>query len=108
MDTLNCRIYKFFHSAGSSHSAATGEAVAGLGFVRVKRWKFWGWCFTFSVSDSGKYGVPHPPAFFLRPSYWLKGSSGYVEVRAGSSHDPVLASDTEPMPLGFDGKEAIR
>ncbi|KAM4762015.1 ATP-binding cassette sub-family A member 9-like isoform 1-T1 [Cyanocitta cristata] len=56
----------------------------------------------------GKYGVPHPPAFFLRPSYWLKGSSGYVGVRAGSSHDPVLASDTEPMPLGFDGKEAIR
>ncbi|XP_019147857.3 ATP-binding cassette sub-family A member 9-like isoform X2 [Corvus cornix cornix] len=56
----------------------------------------------------GKYGVPHPPAFFLRPSYWLKRSSGYVGVRAGSSHDPVLASDTEPMPLGFDGKEAIR
>nr|XP_031362262.1 ATP-binding cassette sub-family A member 9-like [Lonchura striata domestica] len=56
----------------------------------------------------GKYGVPHPPTFFLRPSYWLGGSSGYVGVRAGSSHDPVLGGDTEPMPAGFDGKEAIR
>ncbi|RLV94598.1 hypothetical protein DV515_00013079 [Chloebia gouldiae] len=56
----------------------------------------------------GKYGVPHPPTFFLRPSYWLRGSTGYVGVRAGSSHDPVLGGDTEPMPPGFDGKEAIR
>nr|XP_026653725.1 ATP-binding cassette sub-family A member 10-like [Zonotrichia albicollis] len=56
----------------------------------------------------GKYGVPHPPAFFLRPSYWLRGSRGAVGVRAGSSHDPVLGGDAEPMPPGFDGKEAIR
>ncbi|XP_066188433.1 ATP-binding cassette sub-family A member 9-like [Sylvia atricapilla] len=56
----------------------------------------------------GKYGIPHPPAFFLRPWYWLGGSSGYVGVRAGSSHDPVLGCDAEPMPPGFDGKEAIR
>uniref|UniRef100_A0A8C3N8J6 Uncharacterized protein n=1 Tax=Geospiza parvula TaxID=87175 RepID=A0A8C3N8J6_GEOPR len=56
----------------------------------------------------GKYGVPHPPAFFLRPSYWLRGSSGSVGVRTGSSHDPVLGGDAEPMPPGFEGKEAIR
>ncbi|XP_039937767.1 ATP-binding cassette sub-family A member 9-like isoform X2 [Hirundo rustica] len=56
----------------------------------------------------GKYGVPHPPAFFLRPSYWLRGSGGSVGVRAGSSHDPVLGCDAEPMPPGFEGKEAIR
>ncbi|XP_017667568.1 PREDICTED: ATP-binding cassette sub-family A member 9-like [Lepidothrix coronata] len=58
----------------------------------------------------GKYGVPHPPAFFLRPSYWFKPSSGYVGVRVGSesTHDPVLSGDAEPMPPGFDGKEAIR
>uniref|UniRef100_A0A8C5T9D9 ABC transporter domain-containing protein n=1 Tax=Malurus cyaneus samueli TaxID=2593467 RepID=A0A8C5T9D9_9PASS len=56
----------------------------------------------------GKYGVPHPPAFFLRPSYWLKGSIGNVGVRADINHDPVLGSDAEPMPPGFDGKEAIR
>ncbi|XP_054134680.1 ATP-binding cassette sub-family A member 9-like [Melozone crissalis] len=56
----------------------------------------------------GKYGVPHPPAFFLRPSYWLRGSRGAVGVRAGSSHDPVLGGDAEPMPPGFDGKEAVR
>ncbi|KFV49627.1 ATP-binding cassette sub-family A member 9, partial [Gavia stellata] len=58
----------------------------------------------------GKYGVPYPPLFFLRPSYWFKPRSGYVGVRAGSesSHDPILSNNTEPMPPGFDGKEAIR
>uniref|UniRef100_A0A8C0EBH7 ABC transporter domain-containing protein n=1 Tax=Bubo bubo TaxID=30461 RepID=A0A8C0EBH7_BUBBB len=58
----------------------------------------------------GKYGVPHPPSFFLRPSYWFKPRSGYVGLRAGSesSHDPISSNNTEPMPPGFDGKEAIR
>ncbi|KFZ54724.1 ATP-binding cassette sub-family A member 8, partial [Antrostomus carolinensis] len=59
----------------------------------------------------GKYGVPYPPTFFLRPSYWFKPrSSGYMGVQAGgeSNHDPVLSNNTEPMPPGFDGKEAIR
>uniref|UniRef100_A0A8B9FXY2 ABC transporter domain-containing protein n=1 Tax=Amazona collaria TaxID=241587 RepID=A0A8B9FXY2_9PSIT len=58
----------------------------------------------------GKYGVPYPPLFFLRPSYWCKPRSGYVGVQAGndSSHNPVLSNNIEPMPPGFDGKEAIR
>ncbi|XP_076209612.1 ATP-binding cassette sub-family A member 9-like isoform X2 [Aptenodytes patagonicus] len=58
----------------------------------------------------GKYGVPYPPMFFLRPSYWFKPRSGYVGVQAGgkSSHDTILSDNTEPMPPGFDGKEAIR
>ncbi|KAM6403297.1 ATP-binding cassette sub-family A member 9-like [Rhynochetos jubatus] len=58
----------------------------------------------------GKYGAPYPPLFFLRPSYWFKPRSGYVGVRAcsESSHDPILSNNTEPMPPGFDGKEAIR
>ncbi|XP_074778515.1 ABC-type organic anion transporter ABCA8-like isoform X1 [Athene noctua] len=58
----------------------------------------------------GKYGVPHPPSFFLRPSYWFKPRSGYVGLRAGneSSHEPISRNNTEPMPPGFDGKEAIR
>ncbi|KAM9281767.1 ATP-binding cassette sub-family A member 9-like [Morus bassanus] len=58
----------------------------------------------------GKYGVPYPPTFFLRLSYWFKPQSGYVVVRAGgkSSHDPILSNNTEPMPPDFDGKEAIR
>ncbi|KAM6119100.1 ATP-binding cassette sub-family A member 9-like [Phoenicopterus ruber ruber] len=58
----------------------------------------------------GKYGVPYPPSFFLRPSYWFQSRSGYVGVRAGgeSSHDPALSNNAEPMPPGFDGKEAIR
>ncbi|KAM6343887.1 ATP-binding cassette sub-family A member 9-like [Alca torda] len=58
----------------------------------------------------GKYGVPYPPLFFLRPSYWFQPRSGYVGVRAGGegSHDPILSNNAEPMPPGFDGKEAIR
>ncbi|XP_062472909.1 ATP-binding cassette sub-family A member 9-like isoform X3 [Pezoporus occidentalis] len=58
----------------------------------------------------GKYGVPYPPLFFLRPSYWCKPRSGYMGVEAGSdsSHNPVLSNNIEPMPPGFDGKEAIR
>ncbi|XP_014738256.1 PREDICTED: ATP-binding cassette sub-family A member 9-like isoform X1 [Sturnus vulgaris] len=56
----------------------------------------------------GKYGVPHPPAFFLRASYWLRGSTRSVGLRGGGSHDPVLGCDTEPLPPDFHGKEAIR
>uniref|UniRef100_A0A8C3KFM9 ABC transporter domain-containing protein n=1 Tax=Calidris pygmaea TaxID=425635 RepID=A0A8C3KFM9_9CHAR len=58
----------------------------------------------------GKYGVPYPPLFFLRPSFWFQPRSGYVGVRgvSESSHDPILSNNIEPMPPGFDGKEAIR
>ncbi|XP_051490812.1 ATP-binding cassette sub-family A member 10-like [Apus apus] len=58
----------------------------------------------------GKYGVPYPPTFFLRPSYWFRPRSRFMGVGAGgeSSHDPILSSNTEPMPPGFHGKEAIR
>uniref|UniRef100_A0A8B9QY35 ABC transporter domain-containing protein n=1 Tax=Anas platyrhynchos TaxID=8839 RepID=A0A8B9QY35_ANAPL len=55
----------------------------------------------------GKYGVPYPPAFFLRPSYWLQRGSQGAGLRAGS-HQPVPGCDTEPMPPGFEGKDAIR
>ncbi|KFV68991.1 ATP-binding cassette sub-family A member 5, partial [Dryobates pubescens] len=58
----------------------------------------------------GKYGAPYPPLFFLRPSYWFKPRGGYMGMQAGSgsSHDPIFSNNTEPMPPGFDGKEAIR
>ncbi|XP_071429811.1 ABC-type organic anion transporter ABCA8-like isoform X2 [Pithys albifrons albifrons] len=58
----------------------------------------------------GKYGVPHPPAFFLRPSYWVKPSRGSEGLRGGSerNHEPLPSSNAEPMPPGFGGKEAIR
>ncbi|XP_021270813.1 ATP-binding cassette sub-family A member 6-like isoform X2 [Numida meleagris] len=53
----------------------------------------------------GKYGVPYPALFFLRPSYWLQRDSEH-----GTQPDsiPVPGCDTEPMPAGFEGKEAIR
>uniref|UniRef100_A0A8C9FD21 ABC transporter domain-containing protein n=1 Tax=Pavo cristatus TaxID=9049 RepID=A0A8C9FD21_PAVCR len=53
----------------------------------------------------GKYGVPYPPLFFLRPSYWLQRGS---ECSTQSDPIPVPGCDTEPMPEGFEGKEAIR
>ncbi|XP_064006724.1 ABC-type organic anion transporter ABCA8B-like [Pogoniulus pusillus] len=58
----------------------------------------------------GKYGAPYPPLFFLRPSYWFKRRGGYLGMQAGreSSHDPIFSSNSEPMPPGFEGKEAIR
>ncbi|XP_071620225.1 ATP-binding cassette sub-family A member 9-like isoform X2 [Heliangelus exortis] len=58
----------------------------------------------------GKYGAPYPPTFFLRPSYWCRARSGYLGAPAGTegNQDPTLGNNTEPMPPGFDGKEAIR
>ncbi|XP_068007264.1 ATP-binding cassette sub-family A member 9-like isoform X1 [Melanerpes formicivorus] len=58
----------------------------------------------------GKYGARYPPLFFLKPSYWFKPRGGYMGMQAGSgsSHDPIFSNNTEPMPSGFDGKEAIR
>uniref|UniRef100_A0A8C3PXL2 ABC transporter domain-containing protein n=1 Tax=Chrysolophus pictus TaxID=9089 RepID=A0A8C3PXL2_CHRPC len=53
----------------------------------------------------GKYGVPYPPLFFLRPSYWLQQGSK-CSIQPDSI--PVPGCDTEPMPEGFEGKEAIR
>uniref|UniRef100_A0A8C2UIM8 ATP-binding cassette sub-family A member 9-like n=1 Tax=Coturnix japonica TaxID=93934 RepID=A0A8C2UIM8_COTJA len=53
----------------------------------------------------GKYGVPYPPLFFLRPSYWLQRGS---ECGIQPDSIPVPGCDTEPIPEGFEGKEAIR
>uniref|UniRef100_A0A8B9TZL3 ABC transporter domain-containing protein n=1 Tax=Anas zonorhyncha TaxID=75864 RepID=A0A8B9TZL3_9AVES len=66
----------------------------------------WASYFTLFASDLGKYGVPYPSAFFLRPSYWLQRGSQGAGLRAGS-HQPVPGCDTEPMPPGFEGKDAI-
>lgn len=53
----------------------------------------------------GKYGVPYPPLFFLRPSYWLQQGS---KCNTQPDPIPVPGCDTEPMPEGFERKEAIR
>ncbi|XP_064584411.1 ATP-binding cassette sub-family A member 9-like isoform X1 [Zonotrichia leucophrys gambelii] len=58
----------------------------------------------------GKYGIPAPPLFFLKASYWMRsrrGSSRDVP-RATANPEELLGDDVEPVPPEFLGKEAIR
>ncbi|NXG29187.1 ABCAA protein, partial [Dromaius novaehollandiae] len=58
----------------------------------------------------GKYGIPDPPFFCLKPSYWAKGRRGSTSERpqAEASPEELLGDDVEPVPPEFTGKEAIR
>ncbi|NXC42520.1 ABCAA protein, partial [Penelope pileata] len=58
----------------------------------------------------GKYGIPAPPFFCLKPSYWMRswrGSPREGHRGFGSIEEPP-GDDVEPVPLEFRGKEAIR
>ncbi|NXI20838.1 ABCA9 protein, partial [Sterrhoptilus dennistouni] len=58
----------------------------------------------------GKYGIPEPPLFCLKASYWMRsrrGSSRDVP-RATANPEELLGDDVEPVPPEFLGKEAIR
>ncbi|NWX98625.1 ABCAA protein, partial [Nothoprocta ornata] len=59
---------------------------------------------------SGKYGIPNPPFFCLKPSYWMKSrrSSTSKRPQAEMSPEELLGDDVEPVPSEFMGKEAIR
>uniref|UniRef100_A0A8C0E7M7 ABC transporter domain-containing protein n=1 Tax=Bubo bubo TaxID=30461 RepID=A0A8C0E7M7_BUBBB len=73
--------------------------------------KVWG---TISViffsSLSGKYGIPDPPFFCLKPSYWVRSRRGSTRemLRTTASPEELLGDDVEPVPSEFMGKEAIR
>lgn len=59
---------------------------------------------------SGKYGIPHPAFFCLKPSYWMRsrrGCPGEGPHSARSPEEPP-GDDVEPVPTEFMGKEAIR
>ncbi|NXE48706.1 ABCAA protein, partial [Casuarius casuarius] len=58
----------------------------------------------------GKYGIPDPPFFCLKPSYWVKSRRGSTRERpqAEASPEELLGDDVEPVPPEFTGKEAIR
>ncbi|KAM8797043.1 ATP-binding cassette sub-family A member 10-like [Eudromia elegans] len=58
----------------------------------------------------GKYGIPNPPFFCLKPSYWMKSrrSSPSKRPQADTSPEELLGDDVEPLPPEFMGKEAIR
>ncbi|KFQ98694.1 ATP-binding cassette sub-family A member 10, partial [Nipponia nippon] len=58
----------------------------------------------------GKYGIPDPPFFCLKPSYWVRSRrrSTRETPRTAASSEELLGDDVEPVPLEFVGKEAIR
>ncbi|NXG95048.1 ABCAA protein, partial [Stercorarius parasiticus] len=58
----------------------------------------------------GKYGIPDPPFFCLKPSYWVRSRRGSTREmpRTAVSPEELLGDDVEPVPQVFMGKEAIR
>ncbi|NXK81587.1 ABCAA protein, partial [Amazona guildingii] len=58
----------------------------------------------------GKYGIPDPPFFCLKPSYWVRSRRGSTRElpRTPVSPEELLSDDVEPVPSEFMGKEAIR
>ncbi|NXP86192.1 ABCA9 protein, partial [Passerina amoena] len=58
----------------------------------------------------GKYGIPAPPLFFLKASYWMRSRRGSTRdvPRATANPEELLGDDVEPVPPQFLGKEAIR
>ncbi|KAG8129250.1 hypothetical protein E2320_016250, partial [Naja naja] len=66
--------------------------------------------FYFDKVVPDKYGVPYPPLFFLKKTYWCKPKSPYTGDAPMSelSHRNIFSDNTEPVPSEFDGKEVIR
>ncbi|XP_070793819.1 ABC-type organic anion transporter ABCA8-like isoform X2 [Pituophis catenifer annectens] len=66
--------------------------------------------FYFDKVVPDKYGVPYPPLFFLKKTYWSKSKSPYTGDAPTSewSHGSIFSDNAEPMPPEFNGKEAIR
>ncbi|NXS27023.1 ABCA9 protein, partial [Pomatostomus ruficeps] len=58
----------------------------------------------------GKYGIPDPPLFCLKASYWMRSrrGSGRDAPTAPAHPEELLGDDVEPVPPEFLGKEAIR
>ncbi|NXA58312.1 ABC8B protein, partial [Mohoua ochrocephala] len=58
----------------------------------------------------GKYGIPDPPLFCLKASYWMRSKRGSSRDVSRSTANPeeLLGDAAEPVPPEFLGKEAIR
>ncbi|NXK89914.1 ABC8B protein, partial [Formicarius rufipectus] len=58
----------------------------------------------------GKYGIPDPPFFCLKASYWVRSRRGSTRESPRSTANPEehLGDDAEPVPPEFRGMEAIR
>ncbi|XP_054834193.1 ATP-binding cassette sub-family A member 9-like isoform X2 [Eublepharis macularius] len=59
----------------------------------------------FDKTIPDKYGVPYPPLFFLKKSYWFKSRSSYIQEQ---SHSNIFSDNVEPVSPEFDAKESIR
>ncbi|XP_015501544.1 ATP-binding cassette sub-family A member 9-like [Parus major] len=59
---------------------------------------------------TGKYGIPEPPLFCLKASYWMRSRRGSTRDIPSSTANPeeLLGDDVEPVPPEFLGREAIR
>ncbi|NWW11401.1 ABCA9 protein, partial [Oreocharis arfaki] len=58
----------------------------------------------------GKYGIPDPPLFCLKASYWMRSKRGSSRdvPRATANPEELLGDDVEPVLPEFLGREAIR
>ncbi|NWX33626.1 ABCA9 protein, partial [Notiomystis cincta] len=58
----------------------------------------------------GKYGIPDPPLFCLKASYWMRTRRGSSRdmPRPTANPEEQPGDDVEPVPPEFLGKEAIR
>ncbi|NXV01074.1 ABCA9 protein, partial [Cettia cetti] len=59
---------------------------------------------------TGRYGIPDPPLFCLKASYWMRSRRGSTRdmPRATTNPEELPGDDAEPVPPEFLGKEAIR
>ncbi|XP_063149522.1 ABC-type organic anion transporter ABCA8-like isoform X1 [Candoia aspera] len=66
--------------------------------------------FYFDKVVPDKYGVPHPPLFFLKKTYWFKSKSPWTGDAPSTEGSPgsIFSDNAEPVPPEFDGKEAVR
>uniref|UniRef100_A0A8D0F2N8 ABC transporter domain-containing protein n=1 Tax=Strix occidentalis caurina TaxID=311401 RepID=A0A8D0F2N8_STROC len=73
--------------------------------------KVWGrHCKGMGHELCSKYGIPDPPFFCLKPSYWVRSRRGSTREmpRTTVSPEELLGDDVEPVPSEFMGTEAIR
>ncbi|XP_064423554.1 ATP-binding cassette sub-family A member 5 [Latimeria chalumnae] len=57
----------------------------------------------------GEYGMRRSPLYFLKPSYWFRRKTHYVEVNEFEQNSgPDVSAVVEPVPSEFQGRAAIR
>uniref|UniRef100_A0A8U7NLY4 Uncharacterized protein n=1 Tax=Corvus moneduloides TaxID=1196302 RepID=A0A8U7NLY4_CORMO len=85
------------------------------GIAKVRASRMVSWLCLWLVTEhlfaflAGKYGIPDPPLFCLKASYWKSRRGSTTDVpRSTANPEELLGDDVEPVPPEFRGKEAIR